>query len=356
MRLPFPSCKILDVQQAAEFKVESSTMSKKFSRRVEPLQLGRVAYHSISVFDAPRVDARTVGYLFRDTLLNLYERLEPETGPGYNPVWYRVWGGYVHSAFIQPVATRLNSPLERVPEYGLLTEVSVPYSQPYNYSTQDGWGINQDFFLYYRSTHWITDIVEGPDRRPWYQITDELDGRFKYYLPAAHLRPFEFKELAPLSTDVPAEEKRIEVSLIHQRLIAYEGDREVFRTQISSGINRRVPQGTLPTKTPVGVHYLYSKMPSKHMGQTRLTDDLGDPSLPGVPWTMFFATGGYALHGAYWHSNFGAQMSRGCVNMSMEDSLWLFRWTTPYFHVEEVADQSGWEERGRGTRVDVIES
>ena len=257
---------------------------------VEPLPLGRVAYHSISVFDAPRVDARTLGYRFRDTLLNLYERLEPETGPSYNPVWYRVWGGYVHSAYIQPVTTRLNSPLDRVPEYGMLTEVSVPYSQPYNYSSQEGWQINPDFFLYYNSTHWITDVVEGPDRNPWYQITDELDGRFKYYLPAAHLRPFDPAELAPISTDVPAEDKRIEVSLLQQRLIAYEGDREVFRTQISSGINRSVPQGQLPTKTPVGTHFLYSKMPSKHMGQTRLTDDLGDPSLPGVPWTMFFAT------------------------------------------------------------------
>jgi len=322
----------------------------------EPLQLGRVAYASISVFDAPRVDARTVGYRFRDTLLNLYERLEPETGPSYNPVWYRIWGGYVHSAYIQPVAVRLQAALARVPQAGLLTEVSVPYSQPYNFTSQDGWQINPDFFLYYRSTHWITDVVEGPDQQPWYQITDELDGRFKYYLPAAHLRAYQPQELSPISSDVPENEKRIEVSLLHQRLTAYEGEREVFRTQISSGISRSVPQGQLSTKTPLGTHYLYSKMPSKHMGQTRLTDDLGDPSLPGVPWTMFFASGGYALHGAYWHSNFGAQMSRGCVNMSMEDSLWLFRWTTPAFYLEEVNDPGGWEVRGNGTRVDVVES
>ncbi|MEJ2486324.1 MAG: L,D-transpeptidase [Anaerolineales bacterium] len=322
----------------------------------EPLKLGRVAYHSISVFDAPQVDARTVGYRFRDTLLNLYERLEPDTGPLYNPVWYRVWGGYVHSAYVQPVAVQMQTPLESVPQHGLLTEVSVPYSQPYNFTSRDGWQINSDFFLYYNSTHWITDVVEGPDQQPWYQITDELDGRFKYYLPAAHLRPFDPDELTPLATDVPRDDKRIEVSLLHQRLIAYEGDREVLRTKISSGISRSVPQGQLPTTTPVGTHYIYSKMPSKHMGQTRLTDDLGDPSLPGVPWTMFFATGGYALHGAYWHSNFGAQMSRGCVNMSIEDSRWLFRWTTPVFNLEDVTDPGGWEVRGQGTRVDVVAS
>ncbi|MBN2045062.1 MAG: L,D-transpeptidase [Anaerolineales bacterium] len=321
----------------------------------QPVPIGRVAYHSISVFDAPRVDARTVGYRFRDTLLNLYQRLEPETGPLYNPVWYRVWGGYVHSAFIQPVEVRLNAPRESVPAHGLLTEVSVPFSQPYNFTQADGWTINPDFYLYYNSTHWITDLVEGPDRQPWYQITDELWGRYQYYLPAAHLRVFDFEELSPISPDVLPEDKRIEVNLLHQRLVAYEGDQEVFRTSISSGINRSVPQGERSTRTPTGIHYLYSKMPSKHMGETRLTDDLSDPSLPGVPWTMFFAEGGYALHGAYWHSNFGAQMSRGCVNLSNEDAKWLFRWTTPVWRPEDVLDQSGWEVRDQGTRVEVVQ-
>jgi lipoprotein-anchoring transpeptidase ErfK/SrfK len=321
----------------------------------QPVQLGRVTYDSISVFDQPRVDASQVAYRFRDELINLYRRLEPETGPAYNPVWYRVWGGYVHSAYVQPVEVRMNETLVSVPEHGLLSEVSVPYSQPYNFTSLEGWTVNQDFYLYYDSTHWITDLVEGPDKQPWYQITDELYGAFKYYLPAAHLRVFDFSELNPLSEDVPASEKRIEVSLLRQRLTAYEGDKPVFETKVSTGINRSVPQGQLPSRTPTGTHFIESKMPSKHMGETRLTDDLGDVSLPGVPWTMFFAVGGYALHGAYWHSNFGAQMSRGCVNLSNEDARWLFRWTTPVWRPEEVLDQGDWEVRGRGTRVDVVE-
>ncbi|MEJ2758502.1 MAG: hypothetical protein P8046_08495, partial [Anaerolineales bacterium] len=165
--------------------------------QVGSVPLGRVTYQSISVFDEPRADALTVGYRFRDTLLNLYERLEPETGPAYNPVWYRVWGGYVHSAYVQPVAVQLNEPLESVPAYGRLAEVSVPFSQPYNYSSLEGWSINPDFYLYNKSVHWITDLVEGPDGQPWYQITSELYRYFQYYLPAAHMRPFEFSELEP---------------------------------------------------------------------------------------------------------------------------------------------------------------
>ncbi|MGD2026325.1 MAG: L,D-transpeptidase [Anaerolineales bacterium] len=319
-----------------------------------PVPVGRITYRSISVFDEPHVDARTVGYRFRDDLINLYEHLEPESGPEYNPVWYRIWGGYVHSAYVQPVEVRLQTPLESVPEYGRLAEISVPYSQPLNYSSRLGWEVNPDFYLYYKSTHWITDVVEGPDGQPWYQITSELYRHFQYYIPAAHMRPFEFSELAPVATDVPPEDKRIVVRLLHQDLTAFEGDQQVLYCDISSGVNRSVPEGQLPTRTPGGNHRIESKMPSKHMGQNRLTDNLGDPSLPGVPWTMFFAIGGYALHGAYWHNNFGAQMSHGCVNMTMEDSLWLFRWTTPVFRLDEVQDESGWEVRGRGTRVDVV--
>ena len=321
----------------------------------EPVTLGRVAYESISVFELPKVDARQVAYKFRDDLLNIYETFTSEDGPLYNPIWHRIWGGYVHSSFIQPVDVRLNAVRESVPSYGLLTEVSVPYSQPYNYTSANGWEKNDEFYLYYQSTHWITDVVEGPDKQPWYQITDELDGRFKYYLPGAHLRAFDFDELQPISPDVPSDDKWIEVNLLHQTLTAYEGDTAVFNTDISSGTGVSVPQGSLPTKTPVGTHYIESKMPSKHMGETRLTDSLGDVSLPGVPWTMFFAEGGYALHGAYWHSNFGTPMSRGCVNLSMVDSRWLFRWTTPVWRPEEVVDESGWEKRGRGTRVEVVE-
>ena len=50
------------------------------------------------------------------------------------------------------------------------------------------------------------------------------------------------------------------------------------------------------------------------MGINRLTDTLDDNALPGVPWTMFFAEGGYAIHGTYWHNNFGVKMSRGSMS------------------------------------------
>jgi len=60
-------------------------------------------------------------------------------------------------------------------------------------------------------------------------------------------------------------------------------------------------------------------MPSKHMGSVaggEEVEEQGGFTLPGVPWTSFFKSpGGYAMHGTYWHNNFGLQMSHGCVNL-----------------------------------------
>ena len=55
---------------------------------------------------------------------------------------------------------------------------------------------------------------------------------------------------------------------------------------------------------------------------TRMTGP--DYDLPGVPYTMYFYQG-YALHGTYWHSNFGQPMSHGCVNMRTSDAEWLYQ-------------------------------
>jgi hypothetical protein len=48
--------------------------------------------------------------------------------------------------------------------------------------------------------------------------------------------------------------------------------------------------------------------------------------LEEVPWTLYFYSG-YALHGAYWHDAFGRPRSHGCVNLSLFDSWWIFKWS-----------------------------
>ncbi len=45
--------------------------------------------------------------------------------------------------------------------------------------------------------------------------------------------------------------------------------------------------------------------------------------LPGVPYVMYFYAG-YALHGVYWHANWGQPMSHGCVNLPTPEAEWFF--------------------------------
>jgi lipoprotein-anchoring transpeptidase ErfK/SrfK len=102
----------------------------------------------------------------------------------------------------------------------------------------------------------------------------------------------------------------IEVVLSSQRTIAWQGDRQARAMVVSTGISRY--------PTPPGRFRVYAKYPSVTMSGPGY-------HLPGVPDTMFFHRG-YAIHGTYWHENFGQPMSHGCVNLTKADAAWLYQW------------------------------
>ena len=104
----------------------------------------------------------------------------------------------------------------------------------------------------------------------------------------------------------------IEVNLSNQTLTAWQGDVAVMYTNISSGL------GGTPTVT--GRFAINTKLSAQ-----RMTGPGYD--LPNVPWVMYFY-GGYALHGAYWHNNFGSPMSHGCVNMRPGEAQILYNWAS----------------------------
>jgi len=322
-------------------------------------RLARVASKQVDVRARPNDDSQIVGNRFRDQIIHIYGEVRPPDAPKYyNTLWYRVWGGYIHSAHLQMVDIRLNRPETRVPESGELVEVTVPYTTAQQLTRSAEWIPWRGSRLYYSSLHWITGVQLGPDGEPWYQITNELSSSEIYYAPARHLRFVQLDEWWPISTEVPADKKRIEVSLDEQTLRAFEYDKEVYSARISSGIpNPRLSEDDYPTATPKGKFVIYSKMPSKHMGSVAggaEVEEKGGFTLPGVPWTSFFRSpGGYALHGTYWHDNFGLQMSHGCVNMRNADARWIFRWSTPAFDPTAVKSHDDWEVTGHGTQVEV---
>jgi hypothetical protein len=107
----------------------------------------------------------------------------------------------------------------------------------------------------------------------------------------------------------------IEVNLSEQYLTAWEGDVAVNSTYVSTG--------RPGFDTPTGTFYISVKMESDDMEGV-----LGGEyyNVPAVPWVMYFTDVGHALHGTYWHSNFGYTMSHGCVNLPMDFAEWLYYW------------------------------
>lgn len=305
--------------------------------------VGRATIREVDVFAEADTTSAVVGKLYRDQLFPIYEEIrQPDALPNA-PRWYRTLGGYVHSAYTQRVDGRhTNTPAPGVPEEGWLGEVTTPYVRAYRYTDAGGW--TPLYRLYYRSLHWVTAVEEGRDGKPWYRLYDELL-RLEYHIPATHMRLLKAEELTPISPDVPFEAKRIEVSIKDQTLTAYEYDEIVLHTLVSTGIpNLGGSAGGIPTATPRGRFNIQVKMPSKHMGNGQVTDDIHAYELPGVPWASFFEATGVAFHGTYWHDNFGRKMSHGCVNMTVDEAQWLYRWALPLY-------EQGLDVRGFGTQV-----
>jgi lipoprotein-anchoring transpeptidase ErfK/SrfK len=104
--------------------------------------------------------------------------------------------------------------------------------------------------------------------------------------------------------------KWIDIDLSQQTLTAYQGNTPLLRAVVSTG-TRYYP-------TPTGRFAIQRKYRFTHMSGPGY-------SLPNVPYAMFFV-GGYAIHGTYWHDNFGTPMSHGCVNMRTDQAGWLYNW------------------------------
>lgn len=127
--------------------------------------------------------------------------------------------------------------------------------------------------------------------------------------------------------------KRIEVSIAEQRLRAYEGNTLVLDTFVSTGLE--------PNDTETGRFRIRYKVPTEDMRGATDTEGnvvwvVGDGgnapagSIPygvsDVPNVMYVNLDAEALHGAYWHNNFGQKMSHGCINLPLEVASFLYGW------------------------------
>lgn len=297
----------------------------------------------VNLYQEPSFNAKKTYTFGRDEVVSITGETEGDKGYGnpFNSKWFLVSNeGYTYSGWVQPVKTLYQKPVLDLPQASMLGEITVPFSDTRR--DVSGWA-DRGYRIYYSSTHWVTDVaVNQKEKGVWYKIYDRLIQE-SFYVSAYDVRLAAPDELCPLSPEVPEEEKYIYIDLATQSVTAFEGEKAVLAARCSSG-----DKGS---RTPLGEFRTYHKGPSIHM--TNQGDAVGHIyDLPGVPWVSFFTGTGVALHGTYWHNDYGRPRSRGCVNLRPDDANFLYRWTRP-----EVPPETLYLYRpGEGTRVQVISS
>jgi hypothetical protein len=176
----------------------------------------------------------------------------------------------------------------------------------------------------------VEEIVVTPNGPEATGTVFHVNGTPQYTLPlqgvvhiaAASLNPEAPITIVTIATKALREgpiefEKSILIDLSEQRLSAYEYGLLVKHYPISSGVDR--------WPTPEGEFMVQKKIPIKDY---RWNYGPGNPTnyyLPDVKYNLQFKPL-YYLHYAYWHNNFGNQMSHGCVNMPLLESEWIYGW------------------------------
>jgi lipoprotein-anchoring transpeptidase ErfK/SrfK len=112
--------------------------------------------------------------------------------------------------------------------------------------------------------------------------------------------------------------KEIVVSISAQSMWAYEGGELVISSLVSTGTGE-----TLEVTTPIGYWSILSKYDVQTMEGTISNEYYRVEDVPNV---MYFDNLGNALHGAYWHNNFGTPMSHGCINLPLDVAAFLYAW------------------------------
>jgi lipoprotein-anchoring transpeptidase ErfK/SrfK len=101
----------------------------------------------------------------------------------------------------------------------------------------------------------------------------------------------------------------IDVNLTTQYMVVYRGSTVIGESLVSTG--------RPGYETPTGTFSILRKLTSETMSGPGFY-------YPDVPWVMYFTNNGHAIHGAYWHTNFGTPGSGGCVNVPVSFGEWLY--------------------------------
>ncbi len=297
-----------------------------------PADLGRIiSWQQQAVRREPSPKAPLIAWKTHDTVIPLYSAIAGEAPWPTNPIWYQTEEGYIHSAFVQPVEdARQIEVIRDVAKPGFWVEVCVPYAESRWRPAAPGVARK----LYYQTVYRVIGAVQDDSGEWWYQLQDGITWSPGPYVPTWSVRRITPAELAPISPGHP--DKWIQIDIPRQMITCFEGEQVVFSTPTASGTYR--------TPTPLGQFRILYKRHTRRM----IGDDY---DLAGVPFPTYFTRSGVAIHGTYWHNDYGRRYSHGCLNVPSRAARWIFRWVEPQAPYEEETVEAA---PGMGTRVVVI--
>src|SRR3989344_6540683 len=216
-------------------------------------------------------------------------------------------------------------PVEKVLfEYIEVTEGCGPYFTGECLNVRSGPG--EDFPVVTKLRRGIVLKVGGKverDGRTWYKVVFTEWLRYPervntdWYVAAEYVRILLDEGNRDLLTKTVSTQK-IVIDRSEQMLRAYDGDKLFMETVISTGLEL--------TPTPRGTFTIFKKTPSRYMQGPIPGISVKEYDLPGVPWDLYFTEQGAAIHGTYWHENFGKPASNGCVNLPLAEAYKLYTW------------------------------
>jgi lipoprotein-anchoring transpeptidase ErfK/SrfK len=328
--------------------------------------LGRVAvtpnFYSTELKPQPNENAPALRNVGQDEIVVwLRDVIGTNVAGRTNVRWVQTPDGFIYAADLQPVRNLPNTPRTAVPagKEGFWVEVTVPYvdlilpqgAVPISPGVKYTLQTNQPLRLYFGQVVWIDQIGAGGDGSVLYRVNEAAPAAAGapghgygygdlFYADGSAFRPLTDEDVSPINPSVDPNTKKIVVDATpgRQVLSCLEGDTEVYFCRVSTGYGEKF-------STPTGDQAVSWKIYSIHMAANTGSDSGYDTM--GVPWPVFFNTNaGAAIHGTFWHNDFGVRRSHGCVNVSPEDAKWIFRWTTPALSLDQSEIRLAWPNVG----------
>ncbi len=321
--------------------------------------LGRVAvlpnFYSTALKSQPNENAPTIRNVSQDEIV-VWQRdvVGTNVAGRANRRWAETPDGYIYAVDLQPVRNVANAPVTAIPggKAGFWAEVTVPYvdlmmppgAAPISPAIKYDLENSQPIRLYYSQVIWIDQVGAGPNGGVLYRL-NELPGHGYgygdiFYADGTAFHVLTDDDVTPINPHVDPATKKIVVDATptRQTLSCMEGNSEVYFCRVSTGYGDKF-------STPTGDQATAWKIFSVHMAANTGSDSGYDTM--AVPWPVFFNTNaGAAIHGAFWHNDFGVRRSHGCVNCSPEDAKWIFRWSLPALSLDQSELRLTWPSVG----------